>query len=75
MSFLTIILSIVTSIQLTMSDGLSQNSVFSIAQDNDRNMWFATYDGINRYDGYNFTLYRTERDPNFAHEAGRNPYI
>ena len=44
-----------------MSDGLSQNSVFSIAQDNDRNMWFATYDGINRYDGYNFTLYRTEK--------------
>lgn len=75
MSFLTIILSIVTSIQLTMSDGLSQNSVFSIAQDNDRNMWFATYDGINRYDGYNFTLYRTERDPNFAHEAGADQRI
>lgn len=75
MSLLTIILSIVTCSQLTMRDGLSQNSVFSIAQDNDRNMWFATYDGINRYDGYNFTLYRTEKDPNFSHEAGADQRI
>ena len=58
-----------------MRDGLSQNTVFSIAQDLDRNMWFATYDGINRYDGYNFTSYRTERDPNFAHEAGADQKV
>ena len=75
MNLLTILLSVITCSQLTMREGLSQNSVFSIAQDNDRNMWFATYDGINRYDGYNFTLYRTEKDPNFAHEAGADQRI
>ena len=29
------------------------------------NMWFATYDGVNKYDGYSFTVYQhNEDDPN-----------
>ncbi|TXF91766.1 response regulator [Neolewinella aurantiaca] len=43
--------------RFSQSNGLSQNSVFSIAQDNQGFLWFATRDGLNRYDGYNFTLY------------------
>lgn len=28
-------------------------------------MWFATYDGVNKYDGYTFTVYQhDENDPN-----------
>lgn len=28
-------------------------------------MWFATYDGVNKYDGYSFTVYQhNEDDPN-----------
>ena len=28
-------------------------------------MWFATYDGVNKYDGYAFTVYQhNEDDPN-----------
>lgn len=38
--------------------GLSQSSVLSIAQDRNDNLWFATFDGLNRYDGYQFTVYR-----------------
>ena len=43
---------------LDISDGLSNNSVTTIYQDSDGFMWFGTYDGLNRYDGYNFKVYR-----------------
>lgn len=36
------------------AQGLSQNSIFSIAQTKDGFMWFGTQDGINRFDGKNF---------------------
>lgn len=34
-----------------VEEGLSQTTVFSIAQSGDGQMWFATYDGLNRFDG------------------------
>ncbi len=37
------------------SNGLSQNSVYSIAQTNEGLMWFGTQDGLNRFDGKTFT--------------------
>ena len=50
---------------ISINDGLSQSTVFSIAQDKLDNMWFATYDGVNKYDGYTFTVYQhDENDPN-----------
>ena len=42
---------------LTVENGLSQNSVVSIAQDSVGFMWFATQDGLNKYDGKTFTHY------------------
>ena len=42
---------------LTVEEGLSQNSVVSIAQDSVGYMWFATQDGLNRYDGNTFTQF------------------
>ena len=38
--------------------GLSNNSVICTYQDYKGFMWFGTYDGLNRYDGYNFTVFR-----------------
>lgn len=58
-----------------MREGLSQNTVFSITQDRDRNMWFATYEGINRFDGYNFTVYHPERDPDFVQVESADPLL
>ena len=43
--------------ELTVEQGLSQNSVVSIAQDSTGFMWFATQDGLNKYDGRNFIHY------------------
>ena len=44
--------------QFSLNEGLSQSSVFYITQDKKGYMWFATGDGLNRYDGYKFTIYR-----------------
>ncbi len=38
--------------------GLSQSTVLKIFQDKKGFLWFATRDGLNKYDGYNFTVYR-----------------
>jgi ligand-binding sensor domain-containing protein len=37
--------------------GLSQNMVNTIIQDSQGYMWFGTWDGLNRYDGYDFIIY------------------
>ena len=43
---------------LGIEQGLSNNAVTSIYQDANGFMWFGTYDGLNRYDGYGFKTFR-----------------
>src|SRR5271165_3378953 len=49
---------------LTTNDGLSQGYVTAILQDRWGFMWFATRDGLNRYDGNAFVVYKNNpNDP------------
>jgi len=43
---------------LTSKEGLLSNSVNAILKDSQGLMWFATDDGLNRFDGTNFKVYR-----------------
>jgi signal transduction histidine kinase/ligand-binding sensor domain-containing protein/DNA-binding response OmpR family regulator len=43
---------------LTSKDGLLSNTVNAILKDRYGLMWFATDDGLNKFDGTNFTVYR-----------------
>src|SRR5438477_10947747 len=48
-----------------IDDGLSQGMVNCIVQDHYGFIWFATKDGLDRYDGYHFVIYRHDpSDPN-----------
>lgn len=47
---------------ITTNNGLSHSIVTSILQDQMGFIWFATGDGIDRYDGYEFKVYKP--DPN-----------
>ena len=55
---------------LTTADGLSQNNITGILQDRQGFMWFATRDGLNRYDGNTFVVYKN--NPNDPESLGSN---
>lgn len=43
----------------TEAEGLSQKHVTQILQDDDGFLWFSTWNGLNRFDGYNFHCFKT----------------
>ncbi|MFZ4454672.1 MAG: hybrid sensor histidine kinase/response regulator transcription factor [Bacteroidales bacterium] len=45
-----------------MNDGLSVNSVIRIYQDKEGFLWICTRDGLNKYDGSRFRIYRFDRN-------------
>src|SRR5271157_755506 len=56
---------------LTTNDGLSQSAVTAILQDRRGFMWFATRDGLNRYDGNAFVVYKNKADDPESLSANR----
>lgn len=56
-------------------EGLSQNSVMQIIEDHNGFMWFATWDGINKFDGYTFKTYKASEDNTIRLVNNRVDYI
>ena len=48
--------------QYTVSNGLSSNEVSAIIQDKDGFIWMGTEDGLNQFDGYQFSVYKYDPD-------------
>lgn len=53
---------------ITTNEGLSQNDINCIFQDKHGFMWFGTHDGLNKFDGYDFTVY----NPDTSNEGSIN---
>lgn len=47
---------------LEVKDGLSNNQVNAIYKDSNGFLWFGTASGLNRYDGYDIKIYRSQKD-------------
>ena len=69
----------ITFSHLTTENGLSHSSVTCILQDSKGFMWFGTQDGLNKYDGYTFKIFKNDpADPaslanNFIFSIYENP--
>ena len=59
---------------ITTKDGLTQNTVQAIYQDNVGFLWFGTQEGLNRYDGKEIKVFRTSsNDPySLSHDNVRS---
>jgi streptogramin lyase len=54
--------------RISSSQGLSQVRVSDIVQDDQGFIWFGTWNGLNRYDGYNFKVFK--HDPERPESLG-----
>ena len=51
-------LPLLAATEYSVADGMSQNSALALARDADGYLWIGTEDGLNRFDGYEFRVYR-----------------
>ena len=55
----------------SVSDGLAQGVVMSILQDQKGLVWFSTWNGLNKFDGYTFKTYKTSQDSKYTFGSNR----
>jgi ligand-binding sensor domain-containing protein/signal transduction histidine kinase len=58
---------------ISIEEGLSQSGVNCILQDSKGFLWFGTGDGLNKYDGYTFKVYK--HDPDNAGSLSNNDVL
>jgi len=71
-SFLQVSLAFEPSIRferLSVEDGLPQSSANSVLQDSQGFLWVGTQDGLARYDGYNFKVFKHNADNPYSLSA------
>src|SRR4051812_855163 len=56
--------------RLSVENGLSQNTVNTIFQDSRGFMWFGTQNGLNKYDGNSFTIYKNVENDSLSISSG-----
>lgn len=57
--------------RISVDNGLSESGVLCLIQDSQGFLWIGTYDGLNRYDGYEFLVYRPDpHDPHSMSDTG-----
>jgi len=56
--------------RVSLEQGLSDSTAFCMLQDSQGFMWFGTHDGLNKYDGYDFKVYR--HDPEAPHSLSNS---
>ena len=59
--------------KISLEQGLSQSTIYTIYQDSTGFLWFGTEDGLNKYDGYKFSVYR--HDPDDIHSLSDNTIL
>ena len=55
----------------SVSDGLAQGVVMNILQDQKGLIWFSTWNGLNKFDGYTFKTYKTSQESKYAFGSNR----
>ncbi|WEK38154.1 MAG: two-component regulator propeller domain-containing protein [Candidatus Pseudobacter hemicellulosilyticus] len=70
---------------LTVENGLSQNAVLAISQDQQGFVWIGTSNGLNRYDGYQCKVYQSRASDSatlsdnsiisLLHDSGNNCWV
>ncbi|MCU0377895.1 MAG: response regulator [Bacteroidales bacterium] len=55
----------------SVEDGLSEGVALTMHQDREGFMWFGTFDGLNRFDGYSFKVFKSGFRSNYALKNNR----
>lgn len=55
----------------SVSDGLAQGVVMNILQDQKGFIWFSTWNGLNKFDGYTFKTYKTSQEDKYGMGTNR----
>lgn len=59
----------------SINDGLAQGVVMGYVQDSKGHMWFATWNGLNKFDGYTFQTFKARSGDGATLESNRIEFI